>query len=97
MISVDNALYSLALNEKTMTKVFETADEFDPIISVNKVKIGDRWIALLSTLRCLMIAVDVQLGRPIGQTQVQSSINCMGCVRRSSGFSLGCTLISIGN
>ena len=59
LISIDNSLYSLALNEKTMTKIFETTDEFDPIISINKVKIGGRWIALLSTLRCLMIAVDV--------------------------------------
>ena len=59
LISIDNTLYSLALDEKTMTKIFETTDEFDPIISINKVKIGERWIALLSTLRCLMIAVDV--------------------------------------
>ena len=50
-----------------MTRLFETEDEFDPIVSVNKVKIGGRWIALLSTLRCLFIAVDIQSAKTLGQ------------------------------
>ena len=49
-----------------MIKLFETEDEFDPIISVNKVRIYGRWIALLSTLRGLMITVDVQLAKTLG-------------------------------
>ena len=49
-----------------MVRLFETEDEFDPIISVNKVRIGGRWIALLSTLRGLLISVDVQLAKILG-------------------------------
>ena len=41
-MSVDNTLYMLEVANRTMTKLVEIEDEFDPIISIHKVKLNKR-------------------------------------------------------
>ena len=70
LVSVDNRLYMLSIMNRTMVKLIENEEEFDPIISINKVRYGKSWIAILNTLRCLVIAVDIYLGTEIGKIEL---------------------------
>ena len=75
----------------------EVGDELDPIMYINCISYQAKNVVLLTTLMGVIFAYDFTEERLIGSIKVQSAINCLGSLHRSSGFSLGVTLLQIGN
>ena len=58
LLSVDESLFSINLQEMSLTKVLQLEEEFDPIISINKITYDSKTLILLNTLRCKVITVE---------------------------------------
>lgn len=45
----------------------------------------------------VIYAYDLSDDQMVGSVKIQSAVNCLGSLHRSSGFALGVTLLQIGN
>ena len=75
----------------------EVGDELDPIMFINKLNYRNKKVVLLTSLMGVIFAYDLTDDQLVGSVKVQSAINCLGSLHRSSGFGLGVTLLQIGN
>ena len=64
---------------------------------INQVLFERKHIVLLTTLHGTLCAFNLTDEVVVGQVKLLSAVNCLGSVRRSSGFRLGTTLLQIGN
>lgn len=64
---------------------------------INKIQYRSKKVALLTTLMGQLYAFDLQEDKIVGYVKLQSAVNCLGSLQRSSGFNLGVTLLQIGN
>ena len=58
LLSVDESLFSIDLQHMSLTKVLQLEEEFDPIISINKITYDGKILILLNTLRCKVITIE---------------------------------------
>ena len=101
LLSADNQLFQVSLDpsqgQLTACLKAEVGDELDPVMFINKVSYRKHQVVLLTKLSGTIVAYDLTTDLIVGSCRVQSAVNCLGSLHRSSGFRLGVTLLQIGN
>ena len=75
----------------------ELEDELDPILFINKMVYQSHQVLFLTTMLGSLVVYDLDTSSLVSQFRVNSAVNCLGSIQRSSGFRLGTTLLQIGN
>ena len=100
LLTADNLVFMISISSESglkATPLFESNDELDPILFVNKFTFEGKAIAIFSTLHSNIYAFNLTDSLLIGQIRSNSAVSCLGSLRCSSGFNCGITLLQIGN